>query len=351
MKKVLIIEDNQNILENTAEILELSNYKVFTAANGKIGVEQAITNKPDLILCDIMMPELDGYGVLHMIQKNPDLQYTPFIFLTARTEQNDIRKGMSLGADDYITKPFNPTDLLNAIEGRLQKADLIRNRISQGIQGVDQLVNIMGGDQALAEFVKGRHTDRYKKRQRIISEGNHPIRLYYVEKGKVKVYKTNEEGKELIVKIINEGEFFGYTALLTNMLYQVSADALEDAEVASIPKNEFEELIFSNMEVSRKFIKLLASDVTEKEEQLVRIAYNSLRRKVADALLTVHKKYAGSHDKYNISISRENLASVAGTATESLIRTLTDFRSEGLIDIKDGKIAILNVEKLKHMAN
>src|SRR5687767_7528217 len=112
MKKVLVIEDNNDIRENTAEILELSNYLVATASNGKEGVEQARLHRPDIILCDIMMPELDGYGVLHMIQKNPDLQQTPFIFLTAKTEQSEMRKGMSLGADDYIPKPFDPTDLL-----------------------------------------------------------------------------------------------------------------------------------------------------------------------------------------------------------------------------------------------
>src|SRR5688572_25995499 len=113
MKKVPVIEDNEDIRENTAEILELSHYAVTTARNGKEGVAQAMLQKPDLILCDIMMPELDGYGVLHMIQKNPELQQTPFIFLTAKTEQSEMRKGMSLGADDYIPKPFDPTDLLN----------------------------------------------------------------------------------------------------------------------------------------------------------------------------------------------------------------------------------------------
>jgi CRP-like cAMP-binding protein len=103
--------------------------------------------------------------------------------------------------------------------------------------------------------------------------------------------------------------------------------------------------------VSRKFIKLLASDVTEKEEQLLHIAYNSLRRKVADALLTVQKRYRHNEEECNINLSRENLAAVAGTATESLIRTLTDFKSEKLIDIKDGKITLLNFSKLEHMVN
>ena len=94
MKKILLIEDNDDIRENTSEILELSRYKVFTAANGKIGVETALQENPDLIICDIMMPVLDGYGVLHMLQKHPLTKNTPFIFLTAKTERSDFRKGM-----------------------------------------------------------------------------------------------------------------------------------------------------------------------------------------------------------------------------------------------------------------
>ena len=351
MKKVLVIEDNKDILENTAEILELSNYLVYTASNGKQGVEQALANKPDLILCDIMMPELDGYGVLHVIHKTPDLQNTPFIFLTAKAEMSEVRKGMSLGADDYIPKPFDPTDLLNAIENRLKKADLIKKTIAEGISGVNELITIAGGEKALEGFVEGRHLDKYKKRQLIYSEGNHPIRLYYVQKGKVKIFKTNTDGKELIVNIINEGEFFGFIAMLENSLYKDSAEALEDAEIAAIPHREFEELMNANPEVSRKFIKLLAQDISEKEEQLIRIAYNSLRRKVADALLVVQKRYTNEKSKFTINLSRENLAAIAGTATESLIRTLTDFKVEQLIDIKDGKISILNQQKLEQMIN
>jgi CRP-like cAMP-binding protein/CheY-like chemotaxis protein len=350
MKKVLVIEDNKEILENTAEILELSNYHVLTAENGKVGIEKALVNKPDLILCDIMMPELDGYGVLHVVQNHPELQHTPFIFLTAKTDPADMRKGMSMGADDYIPKPYDPTDLLNAIEGRLKKAELIRREISEGGNSPHKFVTILEGEQKLHEFVDGRHLDFYKKRQRIFSEGNHPIRLYYVQKGKIKIFKMNDEGKELIIHIVNEGEFFGYTAMFENSVYKENADALEDSEIAAIPKNEFEELLYSHPEVSRKFIKMLASDISEKEEQLLHIAYNSLRRKVADALLSVYKTYNAAPDG-DIYLSRENLAALAGTATESLIRTLTSFKAEHLIDIKDGRITILNYPKLERMIN
>src|SRR6476659_9358788 len=113
-RTILIIDDHDEIRENIAEILALGGYKTFTAENGKKGVEAALKQKPDLIVCDIMMPELDGYGVLHLLRKNPATESTPFIFLTAKTERSDFRKGMEMGADDYITKPFDDSELLGA---------------------------------------------------------------------------------------------------------------------------------------------------------------------------------------------------------------------------------------------
>src|SRR6185503_9985724 len=141
MKKILLIEDNKEMRENTAEILELANYSVVTAPNGKAGVELANKEQPDLILCDIMMPELDGYGVLYLLSKKADTAGIPFIFLTAKTEKTDIRKGMSMGADDYLTKPFEEMELLNAIEVRLKKSESFKKEFSKSIEGLTQFLN------------------------------------------------------------------------------------------------------------------------------------------------------------------------------------------------------------------
>src|ERR1043165_7910714 len=139
-KRILVIDDNADIRDNTAEILDLAGYKTFTAENGKKGVELALKEKPDVIVCDIMMPELDGYGVLHLLRKNPDAQNIPFIFLTAKTERSDLRKGMEMGADDYVTKPFEDIELLNAIEVRLKKAEVLQHNYSSTPQGLAQFV-------------------------------------------------------------------------------------------------------------------------------------------------------------------------------------------------------------------
>jgi len=351
MKTILVIEDNQQLLENTAELLSLSEYKVFTATNGMEGLKKAVEVQPDLILCDIMMPEVDGYGVLHVLQTNSNLQNVPFIFMTAKTEINDMRKGMSLGADDYIIKPFAASDLLTSVEGRLRKAELCKKKNGRNVLPVDNCPEPFSGEKALQQFVSGRDADVYKKKQRIYTEGNHAIRLYYVQKGRIKVFKINELGKEFIFQIADEGEFFGYTPLIEHSVYHESAEALEDSKLIGIPGSEFEELIRDNPLVLRKFMNLLADDLAEKEEQLLQVAYNSLRKKVANALLVVHQKYKSESLNGGINFSRENMAAIAGAATESVIRTLAEFKVEKLIDIHEGKIRILDLQKLKLMMN
>ena len=352
MEKILIIEDNDSIRENTAEILEMINYKVFAARNGKIGVEIALRETPDLILCDILMPVLDGFGVLHMLRKNPSTRHTPFIFITAKTEREDFRKGMELGADDYITKPFSETELLKAIECQLEKVKSVKAEYMNELKKTEKLAKPLNGKDMLNELVSGRNINKYKKKQLIFSEGNRPTCLFYIQKGKVKTFKSNENGKELVVGLFKENDFFGYVDLLENTNYNESAAAMEETELAIIPREDFQELLNSNPNVSKKFIQMLAKNIAENKNKLLGLAYNSLRKKVADALITLYEKYKSGNDEiFPINITRDNLASIAGTAIESLIRTLGDFKHEKLIDIDDGVITILNKKKLENLMN
>ena len=352
MRSILLIEDNDELRDNTAEILELANYKVTSAANGKLGIQAALQEKPDLIICDVMMPELDGYGVLHLVNKNAELSGVPFIFLTAKSERSDLRKGMEMGADDYITKPFTDIELLNAIESRLKKNDLARNNYSADEKGLNNLLKDVKGLSALDELTDNSNVNVYKKTQIIYMEGNYPNKLFFIKKGKVKTFKSTDLGKELTIDLLNEGDFLGYAALIENEPYKESAEAFEDCELSIISKEDFDLLLNNNMEVATKFIKLLAKNISEKEQQLLSMAYNSLRKRVADALLILQEKYKNAEqDKFSIHISREDLANIAGTATESLIRTLSDFKNEKLIEIKNGNIVIENEKKLRSMIN
>jgi CRP-like cAMP-binding protein len=299
-----------------------------------------------------MMPELDGYGVIQAIQKNPGMAQTPFIFLTAKSEKEDIRKAMDLGADDYLTKPFSATELLTVIETRIKKMELIRQDISHQIEKDNGHTDSLSEVALFQSLTEGRVINRFKKKQIIFTEGNHPNRLYYVVKGKVKAYKSNDSGKELVTELYRPGDFLGHVSILENSVYKMNAEAMEDTELAVIPKEDFMELINNHPQALRKFVQLLASDVSEKEERLISMAYNSLRKKVADALLALQAKYKNNNEQeFSIDISRESLASISGTATESLIRTLSDFKQEKLIAIKDGKIFITNTSKLERMYN
>ncbi len=350
MKTILIIEDNADIRENVAEILMLSNYKVITAPNGKEGIEMAQREHPDLIICDIMMPGVDGYGVLHVLNKDPETQNIPFIFLTSKSERSDFRTAMELGADDYITKPFAGNELLNAIDSRFRKVDIMKKSLTPDLAGLNELMYTVGNKKSLEDLANESNTNTFKKKQVVYKEGAHPHYLYFILSGKVKTYKTHDDGKDLVMDLYNEGDFFGYVTLLEGGTYKETAETIEETELAFIPKKDFEELVNSNPAIAKKFISLLAKDLVDKEKQLLGIAYNTLRKKVAEALVSMQKKYhVNKKEPYLIDISRDDLATIAGTATESLIRTLSDFKSEDLIDIKSGKVIITNDKKLEHL--
>src|SRR5690606_711201 len=346
MKKILLIEDNAEVRENTSEILELANYEVITAENGKIGVELAQRERPDLIICDIMMPELDGYGVLHILGKKPETARIPFIFLTAKTEKSDIRKGMTLGADDYLTKPFDDTDLLNAIETRLKKSSMQYKDYPPTAEGLDTFINDAQQALNLKDLAKDKKTKLYKRKADIFMEGDMPNHIYFIKSGSVKTYKTNLDGKELITNLYKENDFFGFEAVLENSAQTESAIAMEDSEIVMIPRHDFLTLLQGHKDVANTFISMLCKKVAEKEEQLLNLAYNSVRQRTAEALL---KMYHHQDARESLSVPREDLAKMVGTAPESVIRVLSDFKDEGLIEIQTGKVKIKSAAKLEQV--
>jgi len=348
-KTILVIDDNTDIRENTSEILELAGYKTFTAENGKQGVEIAVKEKPAVIVCDIMMPELDGYGVLHLLRKNQETQNIPFIFLTAKTERSDFRKGMEMGADDYITKPFDDIELLNAVEVRLRKSQILEQNYSSTPTGLTQFLKDVKSTGLIDKLAEQYAVENYDRKQMLYQEAKRPRFLYYLMKGKVKAYKSHEDGKEYITNLYSDGDFIGYTALIEDTNYDDSATILEDAEIMMIQKDDFLQMVYSDISIASKFIHIITQNVKDKEERLLNLAYSSLRKRVAKALVDIVEKFRLKEQTSPIEISREDIAQYVGTATESLIRTLSDFKAEKLIDIKSGKIIVNNVDKLKNL--
>lgn len=344
MKKILLIEDNTEIRENTAEILELAGYTVATAPNGKIGVDLATKEIPDMIICDIMMPELDGYGVLHILSRKPATAAIPFIFLTAKTEKADIRKGMTLGADDYLTKPFDDTELLNAVEARFKKRDMQEKHYANNADGLDHFLDDARQVLNLRDLARDKKVKSYKKKAVLYSEGDTPLYVYFVKSGNIKGFKAHPDGKELITALYGPNDFIGFEAILENTSYSESAVAMQDAEVVMIPRHDFLILVQSHADISTIFIRMLCKKVADREKQLVTLAYNSVRQRTAEALI---KSGAMKDGSASFSISREDLAKMVGTAAESVIRVLADFKEEGIIETEGGKIRILSPEKLE----
>ncbi len=344
MKKIILIEDNAEIRENTGEILTLAGYEVRTAENGKVGVRLVQESPPDLIICDIMMPELDGYGVLHILGKSPQTAKIPFIFLTAKTEKADIRRGMELGADDYLTKPFSDTELLNAIGTRLRKYDLRVNDYSSTPEGLDSFIRDAQKVLNLKDLCKDKKIKQFKKKAEIYGEGDMPQFVFFLKSGDVKTFKSHQDGKEFITDLYKTNDFFGYEPILEGKDYHDSAVAMQDSEVIVVPKQDFMTLLYTHHDVASGFISLLCRKVAEKEKQLLNLAYSSVRQRTADALLKVSQL---KDQKEKINISRDDLAKIVGTAPESVIRVLSDFKEEGLIEIEGGKILVTQPAKLE----
>ncbi|AWA30917.1 transcriptional regulator [Flavobacterium magnum] len=348
MTTILIIEDNDDIRENVSEILALAGYKVYEANNGKAGAELAIQHLPDLILCDIMMGDLDGYGVLHLLNKHAQTRAIPFVFMTAKSERSDIRKGMELGADDYLTKPFDDTELLSAIETRLKKKQVQQEFYSQSIKKLSDIVSAKDGLSVLYTALEERKVRPFRKNQVIYYEGDRAGNVWLVLDGRVKTAKMAEDGRELLTGIFEADDFVGINILFSDGMYSDTATAATDSHLCNFPKEQFESFISLYPDVAEKFIRILSNQIRQQEEQLMQLAYQSVRKRISEAVLRMYRQQSTS-DSFNAS--RTDLASLSGTAPETVSRTLSDFKEEGLIEKKGSTIRILDVGKLEKIRN
>ena len=344
---ILLIEDDTVLRENTAEILELQDYEVITAPNGKIGIEKAIKHVPDIIICDIMMPEVDGYGVLQALSSNTETHHIPFIFLSAKTEQKEIRRGMNMGADDYLTKPFEEEELVEVIETRLKKANLVSQvfvaQSSEDSTPEDDIRNL----NELKNFFDDEGEDQeFKKKDSIFEAGDHSNYVYLILEGTIKTFQRDEEGKELVTGLYKPDDFLGFTSLAENYPYQESAVAVEDTKLVRILKYKLKEVLEQNKNVSLELINMLSDNLSVIKQQLLIMAYSTVRKKTAQTILQF-VDILGKKPNEDIRITRSDLASVAGIAIETLIRTLSAFKKEGLIEIEGRVIRVLDLHKLE----
>ncbi|MGO4822196.1 MULTISPECIES: response regulator [unclassified Flavobacterium] len=354
MKKlILVIEDNEMVRENTAEILGLANYAVITAENGYIGIDKARKEKPDLILCDIMMPVCDGFSVLQELTNCPKTASIPFVFLSSKSEKSDLRKGMNLGADDYLTKPFEEDDLLISIKSRLDKHQNLKKEFSTKISEFNKIIDEASQYVNLDSLTQDLTINNYKKKEVLFTEGSAAHNLFRVQQGSVKTFVTTADGKEFITGLYGPGDYIGQLSLLSDKgKYIESAVILNQAQIFEVPKINFIKLLYENKTVSNKFLKLVSNNLIELQQKLTNMAFNSVRQRTAKALLDLNDRgILIDEDSFGIDIARDDFAGIIGTATETAIRMLTQFKKEGIISIDfQRKIILKDKNRLNNLA-
>ncbi len=343
MAKVLVIEDNTELRENVVEILALAGYESMGASSGKIGINIAVSQQVDIILCDVMMPDLDGYGVLKILSERDDTRGIPFIFLTAKGEQEDLRRGMNLGADDYVTKPFYKDELLRVLEVRLRK-----NTSRKAQAKLPSFSNWTGflseaALHAAMDTLLQESTSRsYRRGEAVYRQGEQVRDMFLLRRGFAKHQNTTDFGKTLIVFVFKAGDLFGYPELIANRAYEHDTIALTDLEVDFIPAHNVRERLASDPNIADLLLGYLAFGLLDADERMMNQSYLSVRKRCASTLLRAEKVFG----KHAWPMSREELSQWAGTAKETFIRNLTDFRDSGLVTITNNQIEVVDREGL-----
>lgn len=338
MKKILFIESDKKKLATISEMLIWANYEVTIAQTGREGIEKALLNPPDLILCSFEITDFDAYSTLKVFNQNPEINSVPFIFLAENICSIEFRNAINAGASDLLIAPFKESEILAAIEARLNFVDRILR-----IKNNFDLDSYHSSKEFIRDFFKEHNPIPTRKGSVIYEEGQQGHFIYYLLKGEVKTFKYNEYGKEFITGINKEGDFFGFTSFAQNKAYDENAVALCSSKMHKIGKQELIENFQQSPDLTIDFLEILAESLEQTKSHLIHIAYDSVRKKTADMLIEL---IDDSDGKEYIEISRNNLASLIGIAKETLIRTLSEFREEGLIKTSKKIITILDHNRL-----
>ncbi|MDB5014075.1 MAG: Transcriptional regulator [Daejeonella sp.] len=310
---ILIIEDNDTIRLNTATFLEKANYKVLQAANGKTGLKMA-QKFPDLIICDIMMPKMNGYSLLYMLNKNPAIANIPFLFLTSKYESDK-------------TKSSN-TDILLSINYLLENRVKDLTIKSKCLKSIEKLLNEIdnnNGVKASSSF----KLISYKKKEIIYYEGTQSGGIYLILKGHIKTLNLSTDGKEIFTGIYGREEFLGTRAVLTNESFFETAETMDETTVCFIPSEKINQLINFSKNSREKLIKLLSQNIPGEEDKLTLLTKNAVRTRMAGVLLRLATPTQETN--FGVKISDQHLASLMGIPVETVNLTLKDFKSEGII--------------------
>lgn len=346
MKNILIIENDPDLLGKYSDILRNSGYEVTAAFNSEIGINLAISKLPSLILCNTVLPNIDGFGVLSILSKNPSTTKIPFVFLNALSAPDIVKKGIACGADDFVTKPFQGDQLVRSVEARINK-NKDQNWTSLPVSEANNNHPHNGkGLEKLFDLISQCKIRHIKKKQTLYYESDHSQWLYLLVEGCIKTLKLTDDGRQMITGLYKPKSFIGLDTLLLDDPWLESAEATQNSSLYFISKSAIIDLLNEHVELNQHFIKILSANLHEKEDQLIELAYESVRKRLAQVLVRLNKD-AVPIDQ--IDICRDELAGLAGIATETVSRILTDFKERGLIERNGSQIQIMDLYSLIKM--
>ena len=346
MTKILIIDDDKAFRHITAEVLRVAGYEVELAPDGKTGVIMAQSTIPDLILCDIQMTDLDGYGVLKILSKELETAAIPFIFISSQKDSSSIRKSLFHGGDDYLIKPIQSSELIESVEKRLKRIQLWKSNSIEN--SGNKFFKYKPIASFLSEFFADRKLKALKKKDKLYYENDFANHAYYVISGKIKTIKTDSYGKEYVTDLFLPGSLFGFLPIKDNGEHQDTAVAMEPSVLAIVPKHEFVDYLKREPSFSFALMQLMSENIAEKENRMLQLAYATVKERVAETLLFFH-----SQPEVNAieNISRDDLASIIGTTKESLVRALSEFKKDGSISASSKEIAINDIKTLRRYSS
>jgi len=339
---ILLIANREDMRQRIPDMLRLSGYEVTVVEDGISGLSCLDGKLPDLVICDADMPAPGVLVFLRELRRKAGL--LPVIVFGKLPAKEDVRNVMTAGADDCLPEPFEVLDLLRSVDACLSRKERICHRVEKPSEAAfDQ--------QTLMRTYGERDVVVLKRKQLVYVEGQRALCVWLVVSGRIKTYRINEEGKELITSIYGSGELLGCPEVMESACYRDNARVLEDAGLVAIPRQEFMEELRGNSSMTLWILQTMAHRSAMRDQGLVNLSYNSLRKRVANGLLELAAIYRESGDHAAIVISRENLAGIVGAAPESLTRTLSDFKKEKLISVEEGRILLLDEKGLKDMIN
>jgi CheY-like chemotaxis protein/CRP-like cAMP-binding protein len=340
---LLVIDDQEAVRENITELLELAGHQVIEAENGFVGIRLAKEHLPDMILCDIMMPKLDGYSVAEVLGRQKETAGIPLIFLTAKSEKEDFRKGLERGAVDYITKPFESHDLLETVEMRLGKLRQAKP-MNAGKSAWDNWTMGLLSDKPCLRSGKPLHTVKFEKNDTVYLEGDQSIEAYFVKSGGIRLERLNSRGKRICSGVMRKGDYFGLAPGFQEGNYLDGAVSIESTELVRIPQSRFLSMFASEPELAIELLRQILVKNGVLGVFALSMAYGSARENTARALLHFAEEIEGT---FVVRLSRDDLANSVGMAPESISRTLAKFKIEGIIETHGRAIHLLDINSLE----